>query len=38
MPNHLISAMIAYTYLLKKPTLKLEELQELKDLPKPFNS
>ena len=33
-----ISALIAYTYLLKKPTLKLGELQEVKDLPKPFNS
>ena len=35
---NVISAMIAYTYLLKKPTLKLGELQEVKDLPKPFNS
>ncbi len=35
---NVISAMIAYTYLLKKPTLKLRELQEVKDLPKPFNS
>ena len=32
-----IAALIAYTYLLKKPTLKLRELQELKDLPMPFN-
>ena len=33
-----IAALIAYTYLLKKPTLKLRELQELTDLPMPFNS
>ena len=32
-----IAALIAYTYLLKKPTLKFRELQELKDLPMPFN-
>ena len=32
-----IAALIAYTYLLKKPTLKLRELQEIKDLPIPFN-
>ena len=32
-----IAALIAYTYLLKKPTLKLRELQELKDLPMPFD-
>ena len=35
---NMISAMIAYTYLLKKPTLKLGELQEVKDLPVSFNS
>ena len=34
---NVISAMIAYTYLLKKPTLKLGELQEVKDLPMPFD-
>ena len=32
-----ISALIAYTYLLKKPTLKLYKLQEIKDLPLSFN-
>ena len=32
-----ISALIAYTYLLKKPTLKLLKLQEIKDLPMPFD-
>ena len=32
-----IAALIAYTYLLKKPTLKFRELQRLKDLPMPFN-
>ncbi len=32
-----IAALIAYTYLLKKPTLKLRELQEIKDLPMPFD-
>ena len=32
-----ISALIAYTHLLKKPTLKLLELQEIKDLTMPFN-
>ena len=33
-----ISALIAYTYLLKKLTLKLGELQEINDLPMPFES
>ena len=32
-----IDALIAYTYLLKKPSLKLRELQEAKDLPRPFD-
>ena len=32
-----IAALIAYTYLLKKPTLKLRELQEIKDFPMSFN-
>ena len=32
-----ISVLIAYTYLLKKPTLKLGELQQIKDLPMPFD-
>ena len=34
---NVISALIAYTYLLKKPTLKLGELQEVKDLPMLFD-
>ena len=31
-----IAALIAYTYLLKKPTLKLRKLQDIKDLPMSF--
>ena len=32
-----MAALIAYTYLLKKPTLRLRKLQEIKDLPRPFD-
>ena len=32
---NVIAALIAYTYLLNKPTLKLRELQKIKDLPMP---
>ena len=32
-----IAALISYTHLLKKPTLKSHKLQEIKDLPMPFN-
>ncbi len=33
-----IAALVAYTYLLKKPTLKLRKLQDVKDLPRSFNA
>ncbi|RKU08624.1 hypothetical protein C6503_22795 [Candidatus Poribacteria bacterium] len=32
-----IAVLIAYTYLLKQPTLQLRKLQEIKDLPMPFD-
>ena len=35
-PLNAIAALIAYTYLLKKPTLKLRKLQDVKELPRSF--
>ena len=32
-----IAALVAYTYLLKKPTLRVRKLQQIKVLPMPFN-